>query len=190
MVKTLLIENSTGVGTVAFAESTEILQGTEFSKSGMLSVAIHQLLREFGAPDEIVCGLGPGSYTGIRVAVATAIGLKIGLGCPVYGCSSVLAFEESTYHVVGDARFGSVFLASIEQNRLVRSPELRSVEEFGLLLKELGGGPIFAVGPVPGFDGLQIKQPRAEHLLSRRDWFQPSLDPIYLKEPHITQPRN
>jgi len=185
-VKTLLIENSTDLGTVVLAEGAKILQAGEFSKSAMLTVAIDQLFREFGPPDEIVCGLGPGSYTGIRVAVAIAIGLKTGLGCLAFGCSSALAFAASTYHVVGDARLGTIFIASIEDNRLIRAPELRSTGELDLLLAELRGSPVFAVGPVPGFSELEIVRPRAEHLLSRRDCFQTSLEPLYLKEPHIT----
>jgi hypothetical protein len=91
---------------------------------------------------------------------------------------------------LGDARLGSVFLASIEDNRLVRAPELRSLEEFHLMLPGLRSRPIFAVGKIPGVADLPIVRPRAEHLLMRRDWFQPSLEPFYLKEPHITQPKS
>jgi tRNA threonylcarbamoyladenosine biosynthesis protein TsaB len=187
VVKSLLIENSTDIGTAVLADGTQILALREFAKAGMLSAAIHNLFLEFGPPDELVVGLGPGSYTGIRVAVATVIGLKTALRCPTFGCPSVLAYSAATYHVVGDARLGSIFLASIEENRLARGPELRSVEEFHRLLPELRGELIFAVGPIPGVADLPIVRPRAEHLLLRRKSFQPSLEPLYLKEPHITR---
>jgi tRNA threonylcarbamoyladenosine biosynthesis protein TsaB len=189
VVKSLLIENSTDVGTAVLAHGNQILALREFAKAGMLSVAIQDLFLEFGRPDEIVVGLGPGSYTGIRVAVATVIGLKTALGCLTFGCPSVLAYGAATYHVVGDARLGSIFLASIEENRLVRGPELRSLEEFQLLLPGLRAEPIFAVGPIPGAADLPIVRPRAEHLLLRRNSFHPSLEPLYLKEPHITRAR-
>ena len=186
-MKSLLIENSTDLGTVVTAKEGKTVGVREVMKAGMLSAAIHELLAESGSPDEIVVGLGPGSYTGTRVVVATVIGLKMGFGCPAFGCPSVLAYGAATYHVVGDARLGSVFLASIEENRLVRAPELLPVEEFHLLVPELRRRPIFAVGSIPGFD-LPIVRPRAEHLLSRRRWFQTSLEPLYLKDPHITRP--
>jgi tRNA threonylcarbamoyladenosine biosynthesis protein TsaB len=189
VVKSLLIENSTDLGTVVLADGIQVLAGGEITKRGMLSVTIHDFVLEFGPPDEIVVGLGPGSYAGLRVAVATAIGLKVGLGCPAFGCPSVLAYSAATYYVVGDARRGSVFLASIEENRLVRVPELCPVEEFRLLLAELRSRPVFAVGAIPGAGDLPIVRPRAEHLLLRRDSFQPSLVPLYLKEPHTTQPK-
>jgi len=187
-VKSLLIENSTDLGTAVMVSEGKTVGFREVMKAGMLPAAIRELFLESGSPDEIVVGLGPGSYTGTRVAVATAIGLKTGLGCPAFGCTSVLGYDESTSHVAGDARLGSVFLASVEDNRLVRAPELLPVEEFHLLVPELRRRPIFAVGSIPGFD-LPIVRPRAEHLLSRRDWFQTSLEPLYLKEPHVTQPK-
>ena len=188
MVKSLLIENSSSPGTVVLADGSEVLALGEILKHGMLSATIHDFVLEFGPPAEIVVGLGPGSYAGTRVAVATAIGLKIGLGCPAFGCPSVLAYGAATYYVVGDARRGSVFLASIEENGLVCVPQLRSIEEFRLLLPELRQRPVYAVGPIPGVVDLPIVRPRAEYLLLRRDSFQSSLEPLYLKEPHITQP--
>ncbi len=40
-------------------------------------------------PDSILVGVGPGSFTGIRVAIAAAHGLAIGWGCEVAGMSSL-----------------------------------------------------------------------------------------------------
>ncbi len=137
-MKSLLIENSTAQGTLAVASEGDVLVRRRFAKAGELAVAIQAIFLELGAPDEIIVGLGPGSYTGLRVASATAIGLQLALGCPAYGCPSVLGYQNSSYHVVGDARLGTIFLASIEDKQLTRGPELLPAEEFQSLRSKLG----------------------------------------------------
>lgn len=188
-MKSLLIENSTAQGTLAVASEGDVLVRRRFAKAGELAVAIQAIFLELGAPDEIIVGLGPGSYTGLRVASATAIGLQLALGCPAYGCPSVLGYQNSSYHVVGDARLGTIFLASIEDKQLTRGPELLPAEEFQSLRSKLGESPIFAVGPIPGSTDLAVVHPEAEYLIRCRESFVSSLEPLYLKEPHITTKR-
>jgi tRNA A37 threonylcarbamoyladenosine modification protein TsaB len=185
-VKSLIIENSTEHGTVAVTGEGGILADREFYKAGELAAAIQKIFLELGAPDEVVVGIGPGSYTGLRVASATAIGIQLALGCPAFACPSVFGYSNFSYHVVGDARLGAIFLASIENKRLIRGPELLAAEEFQLLRPTLGDAPIFAVGPVPSCPDLTILRPEAKFLIRCRASFTPSLEPLYLKEPHIT----
>jgi tRNA A37 threonylcarbamoyladenosine modification protein TsaB len=186
LVKSLLIENSTMSGTVVITSGERILVRREFSRSGELAAAIQQIFLEIGTPDEIVVGIGPGSYTGLRVASATAIGIQLALGCPAFGCPSVLGYPDASYHVVGDARLGAVFLASIHDQRVVRGPELLPAEQFRAMRTSLADAPIFAIGPIPGCPDLPTVRPSADHLIGCRESFVSSLEPLYLKEPHIT----
>ncbi|GHT79343.1 hypothetical protein FACS1894104_3890 [Actinomycetota bacterium] len=67
----------------------------------------------------VVCGLGPGSFTGVRIAVASAKGIARGLGVPLYGVSTLdsiawaawLANVHGTLGVVADAMRGEIYPA-------------------------------------------------------------------------------
>ncbi|HSQ21564.1 MAG TPA: tRNA (adenosine(37)-N6)-threonylcarbamoyltransferase complex dimerization subunit type 1 TsaB [Coriobacteriia bacterium] len=64
----------------------------------------------------ILCGRGPGSFTGVRIAMATAKGLAHGLGVPLVGVGTldavaVRAQRNGLVAVVGDAMRGEVYPA-------------------------------------------------------------------------------
>ena len=46
--------------------------------SGPFFEYLAEVQKQFGKPDIIVVGLGPGSYAGIRIAISAAIGLSFG----------------------------------------------------------------------------------------------------------------
>jgi N6-L-threonylcarbamoyladenine synthase/protein kinase Bud32 len=67
--------------------------------------------------DAVVCGRGPGSYTGVRIGMATAKGLAQGLGVPLLGVGTLdavaagFAGEPGLLGVVGDAMRDEVYPA-------------------------------------------------------------------------------
>jgi tRNA threonylcarbamoyladenosine biosynthesis protein TsaB len=74
--------------------------------------------------DVLAVGVGPGSFTGIRVAIATVAGLNAVLAKPVLGVSS-LAITARQADVAGpvwvleDARAGEMFAACYEDGKVV-----------------------------------------------------------------------
>ena len=71
---------------------------------------------------EVVVGIGPGGFTGIRIGIATALGLGQGLGIPVHGASTLEALavgavvscraDDEVVVPVIDARRSQVFAAA------------------------------------------------------------------------------
>jgi len=63
-------------------------------------------------PDRIVVGTGPGSFAGVRSALAFAQGYALGSGCEVLGLPSACALADGgKVAVVGDARRGKAWVA-------------------------------------------------------------------------------
>jgi N6-L-threonylcarbamoyladenine synthase len=76
----------------------------------------HELLQEagqtFSALDAIGVGIGPGNFTGIRIAVSTARGLALGLGIPAVGVSGFDALahgSDTPCTCIIDAKRGDVY---------------------------------------------------------------------------------
>ena len=65
----------------------------------------------------IVCGCGPGSFTGLRIGIATARGLALGLGLPCAGASTLAALSAAAPGAVAliDARRGELFTLAGEE---------------------------------------------------------------------------
>lgn len=67
--------------------------------------------------DAVLVGRGPGSFTGVRIGIATAKGVACGLGRPLYGASTLDAAAWNAWShglrglvgVVGDAMRGEVY---------------------------------------------------------------------------------
>ena len=118
------LETSTRRGTVALLLDDELHVaelGADRAHASDLLPALDQLLaasdRSIGSLDALVVGLGPGSYTGLRVAAATALGLTRGSGVPLVGVPSFeaaafAALEDGEEGVVlQDARSGAIYHA-------------------------------------------------------------------------------
>src|SRR5262249_8552510 len=90
---TLAFDTATGVATSALVDGDEVL-GERRSRAQTLLEDVDALLRQAGAhPAEIgrlAIGIGPGSFTGVRIGLAAARGLALSLGLEG-ACVSTLA---------------------------------------------------------------------------------------------------
>ena len=91
---TLAFDTATAVATSALADGDEIL-GERVSRAQTLLEDVDALLRQAGAhPSDLgrlAVGLGPGSFTGVRIGLAVARGLALSLDVPGAGVSTLAA---------------------------------------------------------------------------------------------------
>jgi len=199
-MKILALELSTARGSLAWLDG-EIEDGHEWPNDRKNSSPFFQNLnavtKKLGAPEAIIVGLGPGSYAGTRIAISAAIGLQFSSGARLIGLPSICAIQcdAHEYCAIGDARRKSFFFTRIRGHELVEGPMLFSQSELQAKLESLEPGiPIFSSEPLSQFERAVVRYPSALVLarlarVPHSSFFPPPLEPIYLREPHITIPK-
>ncbi len=124
----------------AGGKTVEGESGSDFRRADAVSGQIARLLKEARASiadaDVIAVGLGPGSFTGIRVGVSAAKTFAFAGQKKLMGFSSLqilsLNWEgaKGPVCVVQDARRGNVYTGAFDASGAVRAPSLIAIEDF------------------------------------------------------------
>jgi tRNA threonylcarbamoyladenosine biosynthesis protein TsaB len=193
----LALELSSPVGSVAYCGEDGTPDFKVFpadrKDSGLFYENLQSTLTAAGKPELIVVGLGPGSYAGVRIAIATALGLKAATGARLVGLPSICAVPRPEYVIVGDARRNSFFFGHVVGGRCLQGPTLGTEQEIVTKLQEWPELPHIATQALPQFPDVIVEHPSAFRLaeLAREMEIKDAeeLEPIYLRAPYITVPR-
>lgn len=189
----LAIDTSTSLGSVALGNDKVVVQTIELTGPGRHSATLFPALVRLGIPRlklrRIIVGLGPGSFSGIRVGLAAAQGIALAQNIPVIGICSAYSVaaqhkEVTRLGVFADAKRREAFCTVFSQGVLELDTYLLPMAE----IEEHAGKFTLAVSAEP-LPGIATRcHPRAQDLLGVSDsisgWVtkQP-LEPIYLREP-------
>src|SRR5437870_2088906 len=200
-MKILALELSSARGSVALLNDGNVVFFREWQNdrknSGPFFEHLREVQKQFGKPDTIIVGLGPGSYAGTRIAISAAIGLQAASNSELIGFPSICAIEcdAAEYCVIGDARRQTFFFARVCDNNLAEGPDLMSEAELREKLAKLDKKmSIFSTEKLSQFERAELRYPSAKLLArlaadSKREFAQTPLEPMYLREPHITIPK-
>lgn len=191
-------------GTSVIAEESQV----DARRHGeLLLPAVDRVLAGAGmrldAVTDVVVGVGPGPYTGLRVGLATAVTFGSVLGVPVHGLCTLdgLAYAaglEGPFAVATDARRKEVYWARYADAR-TRTGE-PAVDRPADIADELAGLPVVGAGALlypdsfpdaraPEHQSAAALAALAAERLAAGGEFLPPL-PLYLRRPDAQVPKN
>ena len=193
--RSVAVLNAEASGRVlASGEVIESAPGNTMKPLGMVEGALQQAGLEREQIERLVIGLGPGSYTGIRAAIALAQGWSLGREVALQGVSSAECVAAQAQadglrgrvNVVIDAQRGEFYLAGYELDEVAA----REVEPLRIVpLVKVQAARAVLLGPevTRWFPNSHVCFPRAATLarlaLPRTDFLPGErLEPIYLRE--------
>ena len=189
---TLAFDTATAVATSALVDGDEVL-GERVSRAQTLLEDVDALLRQGGAHpselDRLAVGVGPGSFTGVRIGLAVARGLALSLDLPGSGVSTLAALAAGAPDAqpVIDAKRREVFTLVEGEARVLAPQELPlkagavcvgdGAKRYRALLEERG-----AVVP-PDDDDRHVPRARFHAQLAGEPGPVDELEPLYLRVP-------
>ncbi len=202
----LAIETSGSQGSVALYRDSRPVTVEEFpaerAHNSALFAPLGKLLEEARGVDLLVVGTGPGSYSGVRVGIAAAMGVSIARGVPLVGVPSVCglahAVGEPCYAVCGDARRGMWWWAVVREGAMAEPPVVESAEVMARRCAGWGGHIFTMDAGSPPFCHATPSSPRAEILAALAEGLSDesiaaaqtyAVEPIYLAAPFVTVSR-
>ena len=198
-MRVLALETSTEYCSVALWQDGAVMERCELvgqKHSELLMAMLDDVLKRADVKltqlDGIAFGMGPGSFTGVRIACGAAQGLAFGANLPVAGVCTLQALAEASGQprviAVLDARMGEIYHAAYEKRDdawvAVSEPRLCKPEEAPLVQGNVwfGAGSGFAMhgqalseryaGQLQGMDGAAVPQAAAIAVLGAEQFAQ------------------
>ena len=197
-----VVRRRAGDASFVVSEVVETGAGGTTRAFAMIQSALHEAQLEREQIEVLAVGLGPGSYTGIRVALSIAQGWQLAGGVKLLGLSSVECVAAQAQaekisgrvNVVIDAQRNEFYLAAYE----ISADGWREIEPLRILtraeVESRAGAKEILIGPevTRWFPNGRMVFPRAAMLgqlaLTRNDFAAgDKLEPIYLRETNFVK---
>jgi tRNA threonylcarbamoyladenosine biosynthesis protein TsaB len=164
-MRVLAIETSSAQGSVALVEGGQLVavrcREQEHAHAEGIPVLIDELMAEAGwrpgSLDRLAAGIGPGSFTGLRMGLALLVGIAHGLDRPLIGIGSLRAMAAAAPAEraglrcpLVDARRDELFVAAYTADGVeALAPCAVARATVAEYLRQQLGGPFLLLGRVP-----------------------------------------
>lgn len=156
MTISLTIDTATSQTIVALLDGDKVLfeeahdGATDHGRA--VSDLVGRALASGPAPDQVIVGMGPGPFTGLRVGIAFAQSFALARGISVIGICSLDAIEidQEEYVVAIDARRKEIYWARYQGGKRVEGPSVSKPDEVAGFIIDQYPSPIKMVALTKG----------------------------------------
>ena len=191
----VLLDSSNTSLTVGLAKENVLLESVSYeawqSQSEYMVPELDKLLKKYAVQrneiDAVAVAIGPGSYTGVRIAITIAKTMAASIGCKIYAISSLKCQKDckNPSICVINARSGRSYFGVFEGEKTIVEDCIMTNDKVIDYIKE---HPDFVVCGNATYLGVEGKQPDiARELLSIMLTSKPieeplGLKPVYMKD--------
>ena len=190
----VLLDSSNTNLSVGLARDNLLLENVSYEawqqQSEYMIPELNKLLEKYQVQNEeisaVMVAKGPGSYTGVRIAITIAKTMAVALGCKLYAVSSLIVQKDGKNPSICliNARSGRSYIGVYEDKGVLLEDQIMKNDE---VLKYIADHPTYSVCGDVKYLGLEVKETNnVLEMLSLKevlDEVNPlSLKPVYMKD--------
>ena len=191
---TVLLDSSNTNLSVGIARDNLLLESISYEawqrQSEYMIPELHKLLEKYNVKrdeiGEIIVAKGPGSYTGVRIAITIAKTMAVALNAKLYAVSSLRVEKDGKNPSICliNARSGRSYIGVYDGEKTILEDRIMKNDE---VLEYINSHPSYSVcGDVKYLDKSVIETNNIVEMLSLKDYLEPinplSLKPVYMKD--------
>ncbi len=191
---TILLDSSNTNLSVGIAKDNILLDYISYEawqrQSEYMIVELNKLLEKHNIKKEditdVMVAKGPGSYTGVRIAITIAKTIAVALDTKLYAVSSLRAQKDGTCPSICliNARSGRSYIGVYEGHKTILEDQIMKNEE---VLSYISDHPTYSVCGDTKYLGIEGKEPNnIVEMLDLKDSLESinplSLKPVYMKD--------
>ena len=192
---TVLLDSSNTKLTVGLSKEKEIIDFVSYEawqqQSEFMVDELNKLMdkHNFTRNDikDIVVSVGPGSYTGVRIAITIAKVMALALSIPVYEISSLRVLKDDNKESICliNARSGRSYFGVYQGEKIILGDQIKTNEEVLSYIKE---HPNYSIMGDVKYLNLDSRDSNiCKQMILLKDYLKPSQDclsikPVYMKD--------